>query len=79
MRLRYAPQARRDINAIAEYIAERNPAASKRVGDRIRQTAELLAGISFHRLEACGVLRNLLFLGSRTSSFIGSIRENKLS
>jgi toxin ParE1/3/4 len=43
MRLRYSPQARRDLDAIAQYILERNPAASKRVGDRIRRTAELLS------------------------------------
>jgi toxin ParE1/3/4 len=43
MKLRYTPQARRDIDSIADYIAERNPAAAKRVGDRIRRTAGLLS------------------------------------
>jgi len=47
MKLRYTPQARRDIDAIAEYICERNPAASMRVGDRIRRTAELLSEFPF--------------------------------
>ena len=43
MRLRYTPQARRDIDGIADYIAERNPAAAQRVGDRIRRTAVILS------------------------------------
>ena len=47
MSLRYTPQARLDIENIADYIAERNPAAAKRVGERIRRTAELLAEFPF--------------------------------
>ena len=47
MRLRYTQQARRDIDSIADYIAERNPAAAKRVGERIRRTAELLSEFPF--------------------------------
>ena len=47
MKLRYTPQAHRDLDAIAEHISERNPAASKRVGDRIRRTAQLLSEFPF--------------------------------
>jgi toxin ParE1/3/4 len=42
MRLRYTPQARRHLDAIAEYISERNPEAARRVGARIREVIELL-------------------------------------
>ncbi len=38
MRLRYSPRAIADIIAIAEYIRERNPSASVRVGDGIAAT-----------------------------------------
>jgi toxin ParE1/3/4 len=47
MRLRYTRQARRDIEAIAAYITQRNPVAAKRVGDRIRRTVELLSEFPF--------------------------------
>jgi toxin ParE1/3/4 len=43
MKLRYTPQARRHLDAIAEYITERNPAAALRVGRRIQETIGLLA------------------------------------
>jgi toxin ParE1/3/4 len=40
--LRYAPRAVRHLDAIADFISERNPEASRRVGFRIRETIELL-------------------------------------
>ncbi len=42
MRLRFTPQARRHLDAIAEYLAERSPAASRSVGQRIHETIQLL-------------------------------------
>ena len=36
------PQARRHLEAIAEYLTERSPAASRFVGQRIRETMRLL-------------------------------------
>jgi toxin ParE1/3/4 len=47
MTLRYTPQAQRDMEAIAQYILERNPIASKRVHDRIRQIADVLTEFPF--------------------------------
>jgi plasmid stabilization system protein ParE len=43
MRLRYTRRARQHIDGIHSYIAERNPDAARRVIQRIRATAELLA------------------------------------
>jgi len=43
VRLRFTRRARRHLDAIAEYIAERNPEAARRVGARIRETIDLLA------------------------------------
>ncbi|HWN49895.1 MAG TPA: type II toxin-antitoxin system RelE/ParE family toxin [Xanthobacteraceae bacterium] len=43
MRLRYTPRARRHLDAIAQYIDERNPDAARRVGSRIQETINLLA------------------------------------
>ncbi len=43
MTLRFTPQARKHLQAIAQYIREHNPTAARRVRSRIRQTAELLA------------------------------------
>ncbi len=43
MRLRFTPRARRHLDAISEYITERNPDAARRVGARIRETIGLLA------------------------------------
>ncbi len=42
MRLRYTLRARRHLDAISEYIIERNPDAARRVGARIRETIDLL-------------------------------------
>jgi len=42
MKLRVTPQARRHLEAIAEYLTERSPAASRSVGQRIRETMQLL-------------------------------------
>jgi toxin ParE1/3/4 len=42
MRLRYTRRARRHLDGIAQFIAERNPAAARQVGARIRETIELL-------------------------------------
>ena len=43
MTLRVAPQARRHLDAIAQYIRERNPAAAARVRAEIRSTLKLLS------------------------------------
>jgi toxin ParE1/3/4 len=43
MKVVYTSRARRHLEAIAEYIAERNPDAAIRVGSRIRETIELLS------------------------------------
>jgi toxin ParE1/3/4 len=43
VRLRFTPRARRHLDAISEYITERNPDAARRVGTRIRETINLLA------------------------------------
>lgn len=40
--VQYAPRARRHLDAIAEYLAERNPRAVSRVAERIQDTARLL-------------------------------------
>ena len=42
MKLRYTQRARRHLDGIAQYIAERNPDAARQVGARIRETIELL-------------------------------------
>jgi plasmid stabilization system protein ParE len=47
MRLRYTSRARRHIDSIQSYIAERNPDAARRVIERIRATAELLREFPF--------------------------------
>jgi toxin ParE1/3/4 len=54
VRLRYTARARLHLDAIAEYIAERNPDAARRVGARIQETIELLR--SFPRMGRVGVL-----------------------
>jgi plasmid stabilization system protein ParE len=43
MRVRYTRQAVADLLAIADYIAERNPAAAARAETAIRSTIDLLA------------------------------------
>jgi toxin ParE1/3/4 len=43
MKLRFTRRARRHLEKIAEYISQRNPDASRRVGERIRETIELIA------------------------------------
>ena len=40
--LRFSARARSQLLAIHEYIEQRNPAAAKRVGARIREAAEVL-------------------------------------
>jgi toxin ParE1/3/4 len=52
--LRYTPRARRHLNAIAEYIAEQNPDAARRVGSRIRETIDLLT--AFPHMGRVGVM-----------------------
>jgi toxin ParE1/3/4 len=42
MRLRYTRRARRHLDGISKYIADRNPNAARDVGVRIRETIELL-------------------------------------
>ena len=42
MKVRYAPEARAHMAAIAGYIAERNPIAARRVLRRIRETIDRL-------------------------------------
>jgi len=42
MTLSFSARARAHLNAIQEYISERNPTAAARVGIRIRESAELL-------------------------------------
>jgi plasmid stabilization system protein ParE len=43
VRLRFTRRARRHLDAISEYITERNPDAARSVGARIRETICLLA------------------------------------
>jgi toxin ParE1/3/4 len=43
VKLRFTRRARRHLDAISEYITERNPDAARRVGTRIRETIGLLA------------------------------------
>jgi plasmid stabilization system protein ParE len=47
MKLRYTRRAQRHLEAIAEYIAERNPDAARRVGERIRETTALLRDFQY--------------------------------
>ena len=47
MRLRFTQRSRRHLDEIAEYIAERNPSAARRVGERIREVAALLGEFPF--------------------------------
>jgi toxin ParE1/3/4 len=54
MRVRFARRAVGHLHAIAEYLAERNPAASRQVGARIHETIDLLA--KFPELGHEGVL-----------------------
>jgi plasmid stabilization system protein ParE len=54
VRLRYTARARLHLEAIAEYIAARNPDAARRVATRIRETIDLLA--SFPMMGRTGVL-----------------------
>lgn len=54
MRLKYTSRALRHLGGIADYLAERSPAAADHVGGRIREAAELLA--TFPELGHQGVL-----------------------
>jgi toxin ParE1/3/4 len=47
VKLRFTRRSRRHLGAIAEYIAERNPNAAQRVGERIREVAALLGEFPF--------------------------------
>lgn len=47
LKLRYTRRARRQLDAIHDYIAERNPEAAVRVVARIRETARLLTDFPF--------------------------------
>jgi toxin ParE1/3/4 len=47
VRLRYTRRARRHLDAIAEYIADRNPDAGGRIGERIRETVSLLSDLPY--------------------------------
>ena len=42
MKLRFTRRSRRHLDAIAEYIADRNPDAARRVGGRIREVIALV-------------------------------------
>jgi toxin ParE1/3/4 len=41
--VRYLPRALRQLNEILTYLAERNPAAARRVGDAIRRSIARIA------------------------------------
>jgi plasmid stabilization system protein ParE len=43
MKLRFTSRASRQIQAIADYLAERSPSAARRVSRQIRETARFLA------------------------------------
>ena len=47
MTLRYSGRARRHLDAIAEYITDRNPGAARRVGERIREAVSLLGDLPY--------------------------------
>jgi toxin ParE1/3/4 len=47
MKLHYSPAARQQIQAIYDYITERNPAAAKRVVARIRAAAAHLRAFPY--------------------------------
>jgi plasmid stabilization system protein ParE len=47
VRIRYRSEANRDIDALYEFIAERNPDAAAQVVDRIRDAVGLLADFPF--------------------------------
>jgi addiction module RelE/StbE family toxin len=47
VKVRYTPQAGRDLAEIYRYIASDNPAAAGRTLDRIERLAELLARVPF--------------------------------
>jgi toxin ParE1/3/4 len=47
MRLRYTRRARRHLEAIAEYIADRNPDAARRVAARVRETISLVGDFPY--------------------------------
>lgn len=42
MKLRFTPRASRQVEAISVYLAERSPAAGRRIGRRIREAARFL-------------------------------------
>lgn len=54
MKLRYTPQARRHLDAIAEYVGAQNPDAARRIGARIEETIDLL--LAFPKMGHKGAL-----------------------
>ena len=47
MKLRFTQRARRHLDSIGEYNSQLNPDAARRVGERIRETTELLAAFPY--------------------------------
>jgi plasmid stabilization system protein ParE len=52
--VRYTPRARWHLEHVAEFLAERNPDAARRIGDRLLEVIELLA--AFPEMGHVGVL-----------------------
>jgi plasmid stabilization system protein ParE len=46
VKLRYTPQARLHLDAIAEYVGAQNPAAARRIGARIEEMTDSSRSIS---------------------------------
>jgi len=46
LNVRYTPRASQHLRRIAAYVRSRSPAGARHVGDRIRETIELLAKFS---------------------------------
>jgi toxin ParE1/3/4 len=47
VKLRYTPQARLHLNAIAEYVGARNPNAARRIAARLEEMIDLLAAFPY--------------------------------
>jgi plasmid stabilization system protein ParE len=77
MRLRYSAAARRHLEAIYDFIAERNPSAAQRVIAEIQASARLL--IEFPHMGRAGVFAgraNGLSADRPISSFMRSMRRS---
>ena len=61
MTLRFTRRARRHLEAIAEYIAEHDRAAARRVGERIREVTNLVG--QFPLIGHAGVLAGTREMG----------------